>query len=68
MLFFKAELQRSPEKTGAEFSKRFKTMLDTIRVGQRRLFRFARYDCQEQMSHFKANEEQRIESAIRKFN
>ncbi|RPA82166.1 hypothetical protein BJ508DRAFT_208424 [Ascobolus immersus RN42] len=42
MLFFKSELQRTPEKTGAEYSKRFKAMLDTIRVGQRRLFRFAR--------------------------
>lgn len=43
MGYFENELRKKPEKSGADFTKRFKAVLDAVRVGQRRLFRFARY-------------------------
>jgi len=42
MLHFEKELQKPPEKKGDELSKRYKSILDSVRVRQRKLFRFAR--------------------------
>lgn len=40
---FEKELQRRPEElTGAEMEKRYKQILDSVRVRQRKLFRFSR--------------------------
>jgi len=40
---FEKELQRRPDKvTGAEMDKRYKAILDSVRVRQRKLFRFSR--------------------------
>ncbi|KAK8156291.1 LOW QUALITY PROTEIN: Ssk2-type MAP kinase [Phyllosticta citrichinensis] len=40
---FEKELQRRPEEVaGAEMDKRYKTILDSVRVRQRKLFRFSR--------------------------
>ncbi|KAF8534569.1 hypothetical protein BDD12DRAFT_895618 [Trichophaea hybrida] len=42
MSHFEKELQKTPEKKGDELSKRYKSILDSVRVRQRKLFRFAR--------------------------
>ncbi|KAA8908446.1 hypothetical protein FN846DRAFT_898539 [Sphaerosporella brunnea] len=42
MSHFEKELQRTPEKKGEDLSKRYKSILDSVRVRQRKLFRFAR--------------------------
>ncbi|CCX13105.1 Similar to MAP kinase kinase kinase wis4; acc. no. O14299 [Pyronema omphalodes CBS 100304] len=42
MAHFEKELQKTPEKRGDELSKRYKSVLDSVRVRQRKLFRFAR--------------------------
>lgn len=40
---FEKELQKPPERKGEDISKRYKQILDSVRVRQRKLFRFARY-------------------------
>ncbi|KAL7266257.1 Suppressor of Sensor Kinase (SLN1) [Rhizina undulata] len=42
MSHFEKELQKPPEKRGDEISRRYKLILDSVRVRQRKLFRFAR--------------------------
>lgn len=42
MAHFEKELQKTPEKKGDELSRRYKSILDSVRVRQRKLFRFAR--------------------------
>lgn len=44
MAHFERELSRKPEKKGDELSKRYKSILDSVRVRQRKLFRFGRLD------------------------
>ncbi|CUS08325.1 unnamed protein product [Tuber aestivum] len=39
---FEKELQKPPEAKGEDISKRYKQILDSVRVRQRKLFRFAR--------------------------
>jgi mitogen-activated protein kinase kinase kinase len=39
---FERELQRRPEENAAEMDKRYKQILDSVRVRQRKLFRFSR--------------------------
>ncbi|KAI9696564.1 MAG: Suppressor of Sensor Kinase (SLN1) [Candelina mexicana] len=39
---FERELQRRPEEAAAEMDKRYKQILDSVRVRQRKLFRFSR--------------------------
>ncbi|KAI9844423.1 MAG: Suppressor of Sensor Kinase (SLN1) [Sclerophora amabilis] len=39
---FEKELQRRPEEAAAEMDKRYKQILDSVRVRQRKLFRFSR--------------------------
>ncbi|KAG0639810.1 hypothetical protein HOY80DRAFT_60228 [Tuber brumale] len=39
---FEKELQKPPEARGEDISKRYKQILDSVRVRQRKLFRFAR--------------------------
>ena len=39
---FERELQRRPEEEGKELDRRYKTILDSVRVRQRKLFRFSR--------------------------
>lgn len=40
---FEKELERPPEKSGEQISRRYKSVLDSVRARQRKLFRFSRY-------------------------
>lgn len=41
---FEKELERvHPEKNGVEVSKRYKQIMESVRIRQRKLFRFTRY-------------------------
>jgi mitogen-activated protein kinase kinase kinase len=42
MYYFEKELHRKPDETGPEMDKRYKQILDSVRVRQRKLFRFSR--------------------------
>lgn len=63
---FERELQRRPDElTGSEMEKRYKQILDSVRVRQRKLFRFSRIltqrfeNCTEyNMNHIDLDEEQ----------
>ena len=44
MVSFEKELQQKPEGTGPEITKRYKGVLESVRIRQRKLFRFTRYE------------------------
>lgn len=63
---FEKELQKPPERKGEDISKRYKQTLDSVRVRQRKLFRFARYARVSQTHLNSTNFMKAIEPAVRK--